>query len=400
MGKDLRIKNFKTKKTMKKMLFLFCMFSWNVQAQWLTNDPIHTGVSTLIKLVQDPSFKEIVKDIEKLKKVSSAVRQFHRGTEIIRTISGITTKLSQYSSAVAKDGHIFAVEYELMAKDVQSFAETGTNLIKDMKSATSASGGVLQMTDAERTEWINATYTKVKQFENLVDRYFGRISQQSLSRSKTRGDLSATQKLYTLAATVQPVFIGEGFTPSIAKNGYDAAYDDSKKSALDSATTNSPAARELKAKQEYCQYAMQQYSDEKQLVEMQMESQAFRELLGEGYSWRLKKKELNMQSVLSMNIFSVAKDTYDATGTNRELSTGGNNQNNLTTTIEEEVGFFIGPDGQIISNEKFMIHLRMKVREIMIRDQIDQKLREKWHLNDCNNLDTMQLPTSWKQAKG
>ena len=75
--------------TMKKLVVYFLMTGGmllnapRAGAQFIVADPMHTGVTTLIKMITDPSFKTMVKNIEKLKKVTSSVQQFHRGTRCV-----------------------------------------------------------------------------------------------------------------------------------------------------------------------------------------------------------------------------------------------------------------------------------------------------------------------------
>jgi hypothetical protein len=44
----------------------------NSQAQFVVSDPIHMGITTAIKLLQDPSFKELVGNVKKLMVVTAA----------------------------------------------------------------------------------------------------------------------------------------------------------------------------------------------------------------------------------------------------------------------------------------------------------------------------------------
>ena len=168
---------------MKKYLFVLLLLSGGtIFGQMITNDPIHTAITTMMKLFQDPSFKTMVKNIEQLKKVSGAIQQFHRGKEIITKIQNCTQKISSLSTAVSKDGHIYPTEYSLMVQDVTKLSKVGTDILKDMKSATTQSGGVLKMSDAERVKWLDDTYIRVCKFEQLLNSYFGNIQSLSLRR--------------------------------------------------------------------------------------------------------------------------------------------------------------------------------------------------------------------------
>lgn len=373
---------------MKKLSVLFCvLFGLSVHAQFITNDPIHTGVTSLIKLFQDPSFTTIVKDIEKLKKVSNSVRQFHRGTQVISTISRCTAKLSTLSEAVSKDGHIYPAEYQLMSDDISKIATAGTNIIKDMKAATSQSGSVLQMTDAERTTFITAAYEKSVAFENAIDTYFSKIRSASLRRSGSRSDVASTVRLYDLVAQAGTGFQGQSQGRIVDTEGYDKAYDDREFSALDSAYT-SDQAKEMMERQRQCEVRLQNYYDEKFLVEERMQFEAFRSLMSKGWNYKVKKPEFTLNSILTTNLFSTVGTSYDQANALGQLnsSQGGGAEQNVSATIEDAIDGFVDPEGNQVSNEQFQIYLRIETRQLILDQHIDLQLREKWKLDECSNM--------------
>lgn len=374
---------------MKKVWFLFvCMF-WllpNGRAQFVVSDPMHTGVTTLIKLITDPSFKEIVKDIEKLKKVTSAVRQFHRGTEIIQTISNCTHKMSNLSAAVSRDGHIYPAEYALMVEDMTKIAQSGTNIIKDMKAATTQSGSVLQMTDAERVRWLNDTFDKVKAFEYMIDKYFTKIKTTSMRRSGNIRDLESTNKLYNLAAITPEINSGVTIDVTMANNGYDPAYTNPP-SILEGAY-NTQEAKDLRALQAQCAVRMQNYYDEKMLKEMEMEADAFFNLLNNGWNYITKKPKFTLNSIMQMNLFSTIQGAVDDVNNMNTLNgtSGGVTSEQLTATMEDAIEGFVDPTGKKVSNENFMVYMRMEARQLFLDRGIDQQLRNKWQLEECQNM--------------
>ncbi len=378
---------------MKKYPILFlCWFSCSLgsfvtRGQFITNDPIHTGVTTLIKLVQDPSFKEIVQNIEKLKKVSSSVQQFERGRDIIVTINQCTQQLGSLSAAVAKDGHIYPAEYALLVADLSSLADAGSAIIRNMKAATTQSGGVLEMSDGERIRWINEVYKEVKAYEATINAYFAKIRTTSLRRSGNQRDLASTAKLYGAVYSPPAGFSGAGAAVSIDNRGYDPTYVDDGTSRLDSAYT-SEAASKLRDLQEKCRVRIANYYDEKQLRESQMAGEALRQLLASGWSYQLKNPEFSLSSVLTTNIFSVVQDSEDTINNVKTLnnSTHGVTSEEITSTINNAVDGFINPDGKRVSNEEFQTILRITSRQLFLDLGINEQLMEKYQLAECGRM--------------
>lgn len=371
----------------KRLIAIMLLTTMTATAQFITSDPIHTGVTSLIKLFQDPSFKTIVKDIEKLKKVSNSVRQFHRGTQVINTISRCTAKLSTLSEAVSRDGHIYPAEYALMSQDISTLATAGTNIIKDMKAATAQSGSVLQMTDAERTTFITLAYDKAIAFENAIDAYFNKIRSASLRRSGSRNDVAGTVRLYDLVAQSGTGFQGQSQGRVVDTEGYDDEYDDREISALDSAYT-SDQAKEMMERQRQCETRLQNYYDEKFLVEEKMQFEAFRSLMQKGWTYKIKQPEFSLNSILNTNLFSSTNSTFDtaiALGQLNSTQSGGSTQN-VTATIEEAIDGFVDPNGDRVSNEQFQIYLRIETRQLILDQNIDLQLRDKWKLAECSNM--------------
>jgi hypothetical protein len=385
MGKGASILNYIMKKTSYFFVLIFFVFL-KAEAQFVVSDPMHTGVTTLIKLITDPSFKEIVKDIEKLKKVTSAVRQFHRGTEIIQTIGHCTNKMSNLSAAVSRDGHIYPAEYALMVQDMTKIAESGTNIIKDMKAATSQSGSVLQMTDAERVKWLNDTFDKVKAFEHMIDKYFAKIKTTSMRRSGNLRDLESTNKLYNLAAITPEINSGGAIGVTMANNGYDATYSNTPSVLED--PYNTQEAKDLRALQAQCAVRMQNYYDEKMVREMEMEVEAFYNLMNKGWDYITKKPKFTLNTIMQMNLFSTIQGAVDDVNNMNTLNgtSGGVTSEQLTATMEDAIEGFVDPSGKKVSNENFMIYMRMEARQLFLEKGVDQLLRSKWKLEECQNM--------------
>lgn len=371
---------------MKKFLitFLFCGVAMTSFGQFITNDPIHTGVTTLIKLVQDPSFKKIVTGIEKLKKVSSGVQQYQRGREVITTINACTQKLSSLSTAVSKDGHIYPAEYTIMIGDLQRLAEAGTGIIKNMKAATTQSGSVLEMTDAERIEWLDKAYKEVKQYESAIDAYFSNIRSASMRRSGSRADVASTSRLYDAAYVTAPIYQGGNTGVIIDNKGYDDIYVNDSTSILDNAF-KTKEAENLRKLQEVCQVRIANYYDEKQLREMQLGGEAFNAMLREGYVYKLKDPEFTLKTFFS-NTFNASATVQNDIENATVLSGNGTTNEQVDATIKDAIDGFIAPDGRRISNEEFQVLMRIKGRQLFIDNKINEQLMEKYKLAECNRM--------------
>lgn len=375
---------------MKKYILIqiwLVVFSISASAQAVVSDPVHTGITTLIKLFQDPSFKTIVKDIESLKKIAGAVQQFHRGTEIVQIIGKCNQKLSTLSTAVSMDGHIYPAEYQRMLQDITEISKQGTSILKDMKSATTQAGSVLKMTDGERVKWLNDTYSRVKSFERMINSYFSKIQVLSMRRSGNKNDLSSTAKLYKIANLSTTGFSSTGGNGSITGTGYDGAYTNDTTSVLDNAY-KTEQAKQIKEMQLNCSRRMQNYYDEKSIAESEMERDAFQSLMSKGWNYKVKTPKFTLQSVLSFNVFTAVSGVVDAAnnGQNLQSNSGGGGTESIQSSIEDGISSFIDPNGKIVSNEQFLIYLRIEARELMAINKVDEKLREKWKLDECNTL--------------
>lgn len=374
------------KLTISFLTVLFLMFGSGGYSQMITNDPIHTAITTLIKMFQDPSFKTIVQNIEKLKKVTSAVRQYHRGTEILDLAGAITTKLTRYSSAIAKDGHIYPVEYKLMSEDIQKFVEEANKIVKDMKAATTATGGVLQMTDAERAKWLEETYMKIASFDAKITRYFNNIQSVSIRRSANKADLTATAKLYEIAGTLPDGYFGSGESAFIRKDGYEQTYNDSLQIPLDY-LYETQAYKDFQKKMRECEFKNQMFYRRQELAAKNMEVVALHRLLQEGYVMQAKKtflqSQANAQMQLNTYMAASAMDTINIVTTGQSSGGGTIDVQNF---IEDEILAIYDPSGNRISPDLFQLYIEHRAKELYLEYGIDQQLEKELGIEECRNL--------------
>lgn len=375
-------------KTLQTLALLLLLIGGtaSVKGQMITNDPIHTGITSLIKMFQDPSFKSIVANIEKLKKVASAVRQFHRGTEIIQSVTNITKKLSTYSTAIAKDGHIYPVEYSLMSKDITLFTTEAQKLIKDMKAATTATGGVLQMTDAERAKWLDDTYMKVSAFEAKITRYFNRVQATSIKRSASKADVTATATLYNFAVTVPKGYMGGGLGGMVDTRGYDGQYNDDMKIPLDY-LYETDAYKDFQKKMRECEFKNQMYYKRQGYEAKKLETHALSKLLEQGYQIMVKngffqsKAKSQARFDIEMEKISGDSSAYQSTSTSHSV-----NEIDIEQVMENEVMAIYDPSGKRISPEIFQMQIEFLAKELYLQYDIDGQLEREYNLKECKEL--------------
>lgn len=294
------------------------------QAQFIVSDPLHTGVTQLIKLLQDPSFKTLVKNVEDLKKVSDGIRQFHRGTELVRTITGTTQTMSQMATTINLDGHIYPAEYTLIVKDFKTMADEGTSILKDMRQSTATN--ILKMNDAERMNWLNTAYEKASRFQHKVNAYYYRIRSLSLKRAASLRDRTATARLYGISIDRIDRLTSGGGGGDTFDNGFENGYNDYQayddKSILDNYNQTAEAEKMRQAQEDYTR-RLQEYQDRLELAEIEAKRVALMQLLARGYQPISAPKR---------------KDG--------------------------EIGW-VTPEGKVVSNEEFEIILRMETRVVL-----------------------------------
>ncbi len=258
--------------------------SHSLKAQFVVSDPLHTGVSQLMKLLQDPSFKTLVKNVEDLKKVSNGIKQFHRGTELVKVVMGTTQTMSQMATTINVDGHIYPAEYALIVKDFKAMADEGTSILKDMRQSTATN--ILKMNDAERMTWLNTAYEKASRFQNKVNAYFYRVRALSLKRAGSLHDRTATAKLYGISITRMDRLTSGGGGGNSFDNGFENGYNDYEpykdESVLDNYSQTPEAQRMRQAQEDYTR-RLQDYQDRLELAEIEAKRMAMMSLLAKGY---------------------------------------------------------------------------------------------------------------------
>ncbi len=357
-------------KTSKIIIVCFLVGLSNVgYGQWVTSDPIHTGVTTLIKLFQDPSFKTMVKNIEKLQKVSSAVQQVKQGKEIITSISKSVSTISALATAASKDGHIYPLEFQYMTKDLDNIAKVGTSILADMKTGLAGSGNVLKMSDAERASWIREVHKRVLAYEDGIQFYFRNIEKRSFGRTQNKADVKNTSALYSLVADASnnPMF---NYDAAITGTGYDATYDNTDKSVLDSVR----ASKEERDLRDQCQIDYDNYFAALQIEEAKNEGAAFLALIQQGYMWESKDSNFWQNTFTPSSSIKKEGDTFES------YVSGGSSE----VSFSEAYKGFKDPSGKRISNQEMELKVKILASGNLL--QIRQKLKAEYNLSKCDGL--------------
>ena len=305
------------------LISILTFFQSQAKAQFVVSDPLHTAVTQLIKLLQDPSFKTLVKNVEKLKKVTSGVQQFHRGTQLVSTITQTTSMLNQMANLIGKDGHIYPTEYQMIIQDFQSLTKAGTNILKDMRQSTSQN--LLEMNDSERMNWLNMAHERTGKFHDLVQAYYNRIRAMSMRRAGNLRDRQATAKLYDIALT------------NITANSLDGNFN-----------FNTGNEQAYDGSYNYGGSILDNYTETEDAVKMNKDLTTIKELIAEMKAQRL---------ALSMKIAEGYRPVENWAGT-------------------KTVGWAT-PDGREISKEEFEVIIKILGRELLVpmREELTKKYR-------------------------
>lgn len=339
------------------------------QAQFVVSDPgntvvnsTHSGISTLIKVLQDGSFKSLVKNVEDLKKISSAVSNLDRGVKVIQKATQLAQTLSKISTTVSVDRHISPAEYRLILNDMRTMSVFSGDLLKDMRSATATN--MLKMDDNGRIGIIDKVDQRLDQLQGAIGAYFSAIQRVSNQRATSIKDRQLTTQLYTRAATAINGLYGssQAAVPFYSTGSYayekTRAYNDS--SVLDTYADSQELAN-LQKRQEELQYKSMQYSSELQLWESRIKTQATAEMLAPIGPWipLPKRKKSDPQ-------------------------------------------LYGGPGGQIANEREMELMVEMTARKKMVDSNIIAQLRAKWGIDtaaDMSGINTAGRQNGMAQAQ-
>ncbi|SEJ74535.1 hypothetical protein SAMN05216327_11828 [Dyadobacter sp. SG02] len=191
-------------KTKKRLaIFLIAVLTTvgtvGVRAQMITNDPIHTVVTTLIKFFQEPSFAQLVGNVKKLVQISKFIRGVGRGVELAKDATETLKLINNYGTALAKDRHLLTSEYSMISQDFTAFSKEVAAVTEEMGEVVQSGKGST-MDDGARLAGINRASEKIKSLNSEIRAYVNRISYLSQRRAFSTDDKIATARLYQIAS--------------------------------------------------------------------------------------------------------------------------------------------------------------------------------------------------------
>lgn len=344
------------KKPVSMILLTVCSLGLHTVSygQFVVSDPgntavnsVHSGITSILNALSKTSFGSLVKDVESLKKVSSAIQNVSKVTQILNQCQQTMNYMNKISQVVSKDRHFSPNEYSIIAEDLRDISQKGIKSLTDMKGATSAN--LFRMSDHERLVWMDNVQSKIGSLNNMLGQYYASLSKISSHRATTVKDRQLTAQLYSAGA--QALNSTEGFfneSSSVPYYMYGMQSSDIRVSSDSSAMDNYANQKSLAAtqkKMDDMNYASQQYSTEYQLREIQVKRDAVMSFMAPVGPWvpmpKLKKNDPQLFA-------------------------------NTAT-------------GQLASEEEFNLMVEMDVRKRMI--PVAAELKKKWGLDQMYATD-------------
>lgn len=257
------------KKQNKKWLvaLLLMVLANNVgKTQMITNDPIHTIVTTTIKFFQEPSFSQLVGNVKKLVQISKFIRTAHRGVQLAKEATETLKLINNYGVALAKDKHLLASEYDMISKDFNAFSKEITNIVEEMGNVVQPNKGST-LSDGERLQGVVHAAEKVRDLNTEIKNYVNRLSYLSQRRAFHQDDKIATARLYQIAAeasyvdggSIEKLWEHPGFTYSNPED-YDNEgidYETERKMAQEASLIQQELYKQYQAKLEMAELEAQ-----------------------------------------------------------------------------------------------------------------------------------------------
>ena len=322
--------------------------------QFVVSDPgntavnsVHSGITSILNALSKTSFGSLVKDVESLKKVSSAIQNVSKVTQILNQCQQTMNYMNKISQVVSKDRHFSPNEYSIIAEDLRDISQKGIKSLTDMKGATSAN--LFRMSDHERLVWMDNVQSKIGSLNNMLGQYYASLSKISSHRATSVKDRQLTSQLYSAGA--QALNSTQGFfneSSTVPYYMYGMQASDIRVSSDSSAMDNYANQKSLAAtqkKMDDMNYASQQYSTEYQLREIQVKRDAVMSFMAPVGPWvpmpKLKKNDPQL--------------------------------------------FANSATGQLASEEEFNLMVDMEVRKRMI--PVAAELKKKWGLDQMYATD-------------
>jgi hypothetical protein len=184
----------------------------HVKAQFITIDPAHIATSiinTASEVVQTSStVSNVINNWKEVKKVYDQGKEYYDALKSVNNLVKDAKKVRDAILLVGEIGDMYYNGFQIMLQDPHfTFEElsaisngyamllqSGSDMILEIKDVVNVNG--LSMTDAERMNFIDMVYNRLKTHRNLVAYYTRKNISVSYLRAKKAGDTDRVMALY------------------------------------------------------------------------------------------------------------------------------------------------------------------------------------------------------------
>jgi UDP-N-acetylglucosamine 2-epimerase len=202
-------------KTGKKVIMLCAaclLFAGSVRVQWVVTDPgnLAQGIINATKNIVQTSttarnmvsnFQETVKIYQQgkkyydaLKSVNNLVKDARKVQKTILLVGDITDIYVVNFQRMMRDENFTVDELGAIATGYTKLLEESNDVLSELKNVVNIT--TLSMTDKERMDVVERSYSKMKRYRNLVSYYTNKNISVSYLRARKKNDLDRIMKLY------------------------------------------------------------------------------------------------------------------------------------------------------------------------------------------------------------
>jgi membrane-associated HD superfamily phosphohydrolase len=201
---------------MKKVVIIICFAFFglvsHVKAQFITIDPAHIATSiinTASEIVQTAStVTNVINNWKEVEKVYKQGKEYYDALKAVNDLVKDAKKVRDAILLVGEIGDIYYHGFQTMLKDpyftfeelsaisngYAMLLQEGSDMLLEIKKVVNANG--LSMTDAERMNFIDMVFNRLKKHRNLVQYYTRKNISVSYLRAKKANDTDRVMALY------------------------------------------------------------------------------------------------------------------------------------------------------------------------------------------------------------
>jgi membrane-associated HD superfamily phosphohydrolase len=183
-----------------------------VKAQFITIDPAHIATSiinTASEIVQTAStVTNVINNWKEVEKVYKQGKEYYDALKAVNDLVKDAKKVRDAILLVGEIGDIYYNGFQTMLKDpyftfeelsaisngYAMLLQNGSDMLLEIKNVVNVNG--LSMTDAERMNFIDMVYNRLKKHRNLVQYYTRKNISVSYLRAKKVNDTNRVMALY------------------------------------------------------------------------------------------------------------------------------------------------------------------------------------------------------------